>query len=639
MSQAAITSYNVVKGGHIEPDEENIVIGTDEDGDPIPPESVGDYRRVGGKVYGRSSWAVPIGIEEGTVGEIPVKRPVFYVVELQGFRGKDVVVGTTTAPREKIDATDTVATDLPEKEAIKTAVDWMLDTPIKAQFDVPTRSLTTEPLPRKLETKIDWIRAGSQIAIPHVEGHFEALHGLDVKYWEDSFLLKHSDSGGLYRLLAEKIGISDVQFHLQPLGGIATPIADVSVSNEHNLRDDVATDCYNRVKSHEGELMAHLSNGTLPEFTATRIETVRDGFVNPTDDDSLKPSERNSGTYIDESESDRWVPLNETVQAAVEDENSYIVTTDGLYSASDNYLLSQIVEADQIGALGDAFENVEPVSLDNYELSNSIEEPSEPPSPESPLTELPHVGPARSERIFAETIGETIKAGLPFFEVPSNGQQQILDTIHAMDPPQRFGTTAKMAVLGMLGGVGHTVDGEPLGTIASLLTDSFDLRRMEWAWFAEHHGIKREYRASIDETPSFDAFQIGIGTPETGNIQAHLEASGHEVCEYIPRETRPPTTDIDTVAIGDPETDTWMDLPTDLFDFTAHALNTDYTEQEILESHVTLYHVQRDTHTAPFLEFRHPETNTVAVIAPEKSFSRARLSFEQWTPWEEKSDS
>ena len=152
-------------------------------------------------------------------------------------------------------------------------------------------------------------------------------------------------------------------------------------------------------------------------------------------------------------------------------------------------------------------------------------------------------------------------------------------------------------------------------------------------------GIKREYRASIDKTPSFDAFHIGIGTPETGNIQAHLEATGHKVSAYTPRETRPPTTDIDTVAIGDPETDTWMDLPTDLFDFAAHALNTDYTEQEILESHVTLYHVQRDTHTAPFLEFRHPETNTVAVIAPEKSFNRANLSFEQWTPWEEKSDS
>ena len=637
MSQTAITSYTVVKGGHVEPGEDNIVIGTDDDGNLLPPESVGNFVKIDGKRF-KTGWAVPIGIVEETVGDIPTKKPNFCVVELDGVRDFDVRVRTTTKPRERPSDTEkatTIGSELDEKEAANKAVEWMLDNQIEPQVTLPSRDITSESNYDQLYVQFQRIRSGSQLAIQNYDGYFEVLHELEIGHpWGGSYLLKHS-SGTLFRLLNDPGTLEQATLYLQPLHGYATPLSKISVSNENNLRDSVDKPTYNTVKEAVGETVAHLTTGDLPKFEAVEIESVEDGFVNPSDKDELDPDQRHHSPYIDESEAGRWKKLPGKIQDVLDDEEQYIATKSGLYRASDNYLLSQVADCETWeGTLPELEEDAIPIG--DFDLKNSIEAPSTTLDLDDPVTEIPYVGEARAQDLPADTVKEALDRGLPFFDVPANGQRKILDAIHDMDHGRRFGMIAKFSVLGMLGGVGHDINGEQIGTIASLILDDLDPRLIEWAWFSAGYGIKKEYCASIDETPIHDGFTVGVGTPETGDISPYLEAKNGDVTEIPIKDLRSPTTGVESIALGNESEEAWTDLPNNLFEFLIHTLQTDFTDRETLEEHASLYLLQMENKEKRFIEFRHPDTNTVAVVQPERtSGATDRINFETWTPWAE----
>ncbi|MDR5657673.1 hypothetical protein RH831_10845 [Halodesulfurarchaeum sp. HSR-GB] len=635
MSQAEITSYTVVKGGHVEPGAENVIVGTDKEGDLLPPESVGNFTLIDGKRF-KAGWAVPISVVEETVGGIPTKKPKFCVVELDGFRDYDVIVRTTTKPRgrpSKTDEATTLGADLDEKEAASKAVEWMLEHPIEPQVSIPTRDISAESSFDDLHAQFERMRAGSHLAIQHYEGHFEVLHELKIQHpWDEGYLLEHS-SGVLFRLLKNSGTLDKATLYLQPLHGHATAISSVTVSNEHNLRDSVDKSTYNTVKEAVGEMIARLTPGELPKFEAIEVETVEDGFVNPSETDDLDPNQRNSATFIDDSEAGKWEPLPEEVQAPLEDGEYYIATKNGLYKASDNYLLSQVVDQKTWeGTLPEL--EAEAIPTGEFELKTPIETPEDPPGLDDPVTEIPYVGEARAENIPANTVGEALDRGLPFFDVPANGMRKILDAVHGMDHSKRFGTIAKFSILGMLGGVGHDINGEQIGTIASLILDDLDERVIEWAWFGAGYGIKNEYRANIDETPIHDGFAVGVGTPETGDIRPYLESKEGEVTEVPIEDLRSPTTNVNSVAIGNENENVWTDLPSNLFEFLIHTLQTDFSDPDILEEHASIYLLQTEKKEKRFIELRHPETNTVAVVQPERTAGpTGRINFEEWAPW------
>lgn len=633
MSQAEITSYDVVKGGHIPADASNIVVGTDEEGDIIPPESIAAYEKIEGVPYGRHGWAVPIGIEEEQQGNIPLKRPIYAKVYVDGYSDIEVkiAVSTNVRQRNEIDA-GVIDKTSSEKAAVNKAIDWILGHGTEAQASVPQRHLATESSLDDLNSRFNRIRQGTRLTIPNYEGQFEALHELDVCCWDRAYLLEHS-SGTLFRLLDDTGSLDYSTVFLQPIHGFGIEISDFTTFNEHNLRDDVATETYNLIKENVGSKMAHFHTNDDYIFEIVEIDSVNDGFVNPREDAPLDPDKHNpSGIYIDDSEAAQWVPLTEMVQGQLDDDATYILTDDGVYQKSDHYALDQKVPASLWYDQDETPEPEETYTLTEFDLTNPLETGTDSPDPDDPLTVFPYIGDKRAESIHAKSVGQAIERGFPFYEVPKNGKQKILDMIHGMDLQQRFGTTAKLATMGLLGAIGHDINGEKVGSLASLLVEDVSIHEIEWAWLAPGHSLRKEYGTDFGSTPEHKGFALGVGTPERGNVIDYLHSEGTQI-ETPVTTLRTPIrmNELDSIALGSPQLSKWVEMPRDLLEYISHLLQVDFTDTDNLEEHAVIRTLKREKRSFRLIEFQHPTTNTVAIVAPDRF--RDVINIHEWNPW------
>jgi hypothetical protein len=249
--------------------------------------------------------------------------------------------------------------------------------------------------------------------------------------------------------------------------GEAVPICarHVTVSNEDNLRDSVAVETYEWLKTKEGETVVQQADDG---FTVYEVDELRDGYINPRKDGGLSPRSNTASRKL-----------------------SYVDGTGEWYDMSDPEI--------------------------NTTLSNTLPGDVDDISYYDSLTDISGIGAATAEKMWCESIGELYDSGWP-----ARAYMSGRFTIPAIAQLYTYGRTlglsdAVCAVIGQLGGIGINSDGEEIATIASQLTGSVDIDSVETAVI----GAKRD---GVGPSPSWlsevDNAELCVGETTREHIRS-----------------------------------------------------------------------------------------------------------------------
>jgi hypothetical protein len=600
-----------------------VQIRTDDDGEPIVPETVAGYQRSSEELTESAVWEAPTRVGRSysrpAGRDIVAQKRVYIIVDHDCGNGRYTVelAEATDKPYSGDVILETIP-ELNETAALEAAVEWMQANPAPTAPETVvdrTLFLRSRMRGRHIGDQAEAIRPGTVVSVDDlppatvVETVSESSDDSPTCVKGDVWVCEMYDGQDQFKLFVED--------SYNPCVGYTRPGYDdcfvtprhLHSDNEDNLRESVRQDTYQWLKEREGETVLHDGDGKT--VTVKELSEVRDGAINP--DTGRVDPDNNRGIFVDDSVAGEFYPCPFDV-----DPGTYRVTGNGLVPSSDRFGADVHVSPETWDE-HDVPKTTDEAPSTAVELSVTLPEERDGVSRDDPVTELIGVGESTAEELWKDTIGPLYDDGFPVPFVSSQYVSRAIAEMMQVDGEPRF-SDAIRAVVGMLGGVAFQ-DDERAGSCASCVAGNIELESATSGWLSYETAIRAEYCPSWIDVPGQDASVTALGVgkvtpPELDSyIASHRYASEETTAAEIATE-RAVATDVlesviddDLVALTAPD-QSYVTIPKRPLEIASTIAQCDPLAEETT---VTYWPIKEDEHSG-FIHLDAPDVEWSVVL-------------------------